>query len=261
MVTGRLGYSPFVSPGTPDATDITIELHPQSASLALTAPGSSPRRRTFSSASTDCREISEALALALALALDPQLNGPAPAPAPPAPPPPAPAPPPKPPPPSPRPKVLLSAGADVTAGISPYPTAGTSLGVGLRGELFSLLLEGRLVWSRSVPLDNGVLSSSVLLASLLPCVHFKFASACAQLSAGALQIDGAVPDGQRESSFLALAGGRLQAEWLFLDWLGVRGHLGVAAVLTRTTVRADDMPIWVTAPATFDLGLAVFTVL
>jgi hypothetical protein len=213
--------------------------------------------------------------LALSLAVDPQqLSRPAPEPPPP-PPPPAPAPAPVPAP-APAPIVFVEApktekprtpvffeGALTghgSFGLSPYPTGGGSLSFGVRESWFAVSLEGIADLPQSVNVTAGSVTSNTLLASLVPCGRYHGLGICLSVSAGALQVTGAIPSGNRQTSPLVLAGGRLMYDFMFLSWLGLRVHIDVEGVLTRTTVVAYDGPVWVTAPVTARAGLGLVTV-
>ena len=278
-VTARLGYSPFGASAQLTArTKVQCSARGCTATLVLVEPGQPPRERALEAPAGQCRDLVESLGLALALALDPLLLTREPPPAPrmePAPEPPVapvpPAPPEKPPPvilveappPEPAPPseplrfqgVVSGHGA---LGLSPYPTGGAAVGAGLRYAWFGVLAEGRFDGPRSVPVMGGQVTSSVLLGSLFLCGHFRGAGLCVSGSAGGLQVAGALPGGRLESSVLALVGGRLQYEWMFLDWLGLHLHLDASGVLTRTTVRTVEVPaVWRTSQVAGDVGLGL----
>jgi hypothetical protein len=95
----------------------------------------------------------------------------------------------------------------------------------------------------------------VFLGTLLACGHFNGLGLCLSGSGGVLQVTGEVAQGRRETSPLALVGGRLLYEWMFLRWLGLHAHVDVAGVLTRTTVTTTQGPSWVTAQVAGAAGL------
>ncbi|MBK7860531.1 MAG: hypothetical protein IPJ65_18385 [Archangiaceae bacterium] len=101
---------------------------------------------------------------------------------------------------------------------------------------------------------TGRVTSQVLLASVLPCGYFKDVGACLQLAAGALQVSGDLPGGNRRTSPLLLIGGRLVYEHLFLPWLGLHAHLTVSGVPLRTTVVAGGAVVWVTSLVSSELA-------
>lgn len=284
-VAARLGASPFV-PRAPllVTTRLDCDAHGCRATLEvrhLDVPGDRPRRRTLAAA--DCREAAESLALSLALVIDPQhLARPRPddvGPTPPAPvsapPPPAPAPlppaptplppPPRPPASAPTPPVpvffALEAGALGSLGLSPGPSAGARLAVGFRRGWFGLSLEGRADLPRALAVDGGSVDSAVLLGTLLPCFRHGGFGVCLTASLGALQVTGQLGQGNRASSLLALVGARASWEYRFLPWLGVIVHAGVAGVVTRVTVLANQQPAWVTSYLTPDVGAGVLLLL
>lgn len=268
-VSARLGYRPF-HPDAPLQATATFDCTPTAcrAVLLLSRAGESPTKRELVSASTDCRELAESLALTLALAIDPALLAkpappPPPAPAPPPPPlvireaPPAPSPPSEPPLPT---FFQAQLGAVGSVGVSPAPTLGGRMGIGFRRGWFGLLAEGRADAAQRVVTTGGSVSTSVLLATLLPCGYLRGFGFCLSAGGGALQVAGSLPGGRRESSPLVLAGARLSWEYRFLPWLGVMVHTEVLGVLTRVTVVANGAPLWVTGQVTADAGLGLITV-
>jgi hypothetical protein len=262
-VAGRLGYDPFDL-----RAPLRVEARISRVDRALVGnlevtdeTGELRGRRQLTSSEGDCLELASAMELAIAIAVDPLvLTRPEPAPpvtapAPEPEPPPAPA---APPPVSrPGPAFLAGVGLLGSAGVSPSPVAGFS-GVGIfRWERFSLALEGRADLTSTVAHRGGTVSSSVLLASAVPCAHLGGMAACAVVSAGALRVTGQfVPPARRVSSPMLLGGVRVQAElplgqrFVLLPW--VQGQ----AVLSRTTVLSGEETVWVTAPFTGALGLA-----
>ncbi len=276
-VTARLGYSPFVASAPLTAhTKAQCSSRACTATLVLVQAGQPRRERTLDAAAGQCRDLMESLGLALALALDPQLltrepppaqsSEPAPAPPPPPqkPPPvilvqaPPPEPEPAPPPPSEPLKFQGAVTGHGALGLSPYPTGGAAVGAGLRYGWFGLLAEGRFDAPRSAPVIGGQVTSSVLLGSLFACGHLKGVGLCVSGSGGALQVAGALPGGRLDTSPVVLVGGRVQYEWMFLDWLGVRAHVDVSGVITRTTVRTTEVPVvWRTSQVAGDAGLGL----
>lgn len=283
-VTARLGFSPFVAESQfAVSTYAECTASACQARLEVFAPGKPPRRRTLTGPANECNELMESLALALALAIDPQLLSRPPA----APDTPPPAPPTDPrldagQPPStsaaqpplpveaPAPKasqVHFQGGVagHASAGLSPYPTGGATIGIGFRIAWFGLLAEGRFDAPQSVRIQRsgqatGLVSSSALLGSLIPCGHFKGFGMCLLATAGALQVTGDLQDGLRQSSPLLLLGGRLLYEWMFWPWLGLHAHVSLLGVVTRTTVLADDAPVWITSQLAGELALGVVVV-
>ncbi len=261
-VVARLGYPVFVDSATLVATTrFDCTQTGCSADVELSHEGAPPRKRTLTSASTECRELAESLALTLALAIDPASVSrvevqPAPlpqmqerVPAPPV---------------SVPEKVptffQMQLGAVGSAGLSPLPTVGGRLGIGLRHSWFGLLVEARTDLSQSVPTEGGTVSTTMLLANVLPCGHLRNFGFCLAAGFGALRVVGNLPVSRRESGPLVLGGARISWEYRFLPWLGAIVHAGVQGIFTRITVIANDVPIWVTAQLTADAGLGVVTV-
>jgi hypothetical protein len=267
-VTARLGYSPFATDaGVAVRTRLTCTASGCQGLLEVSTPGVAARRRTLVAPPGQCRELAESLALALALVVDPQLlsrpappppeeNPPAPAPrarAPLA----APAPPPEPPPPEARtPTAFVAALTGHGAlGLSPSATGGAGFALGVRVGVFGIYAEGRFDWPSDLSLPTGRISTQLLLGSVLPCGHFKGLGVCLQLGGGALQVTGDLPGGARRTGPIALVGGRVAYDWMFLSWLGLHAHVGLAGVATRVTVVAEGAPVWVTSQVAGDAAL------
>ncbi len=260
-VVSRLGYDPFVA-AAPLQVLTRLERVGQgySASLELVREGEAPRSRTLTSESTDCREIAESLALALTLAVDPQflVRAPAriPAPIPASPPPPTKATPV----PSAPVEFAIYAGGLGTVGLSPRPNGGGNVGLGFRYRSFSLYGEGRIDVPASLELAAGVVYTSLLLGTVLPCFQWNHIGACGSLSVGALQVDGRLAFGRRETSPVVKVGVRFQYEWMPFQHLGLLIHGEVSGVPTRVTVFADDVSIWSTSPVAGEVGLGIIGV-
>lgn len=269
-VTSRLGRSPFVDSGAPVATTkVSCTARTCSAELRFTERGED-RVRNLTGRTDDCRELMESLALALALSIDPLLlTRPAPAPPSPpevppvAPPPvepvkevkePAPEPPSRPVEPPTRVDLQATIGGLGSVGPTPHVGGGGVVGAAFGFGRFQLWLEGQLEAAHVTPVAAGTVTSQVLLARLAPCLRLGGWALCGTVSAGALQVAGALPQGLRSSSPLLLAGARVSWSYFFLDWLGLRVHAELQAVVTRTTVLALGEPLWVTFPLAGHLG-------
>ncbi|MBX7113461.1 MAG: hypothetical protein K1X64_03930 [Myxococcaceae bacterium] len=259
-VVSRLGYDPFV-PAAPvrALTRFTRAGQRFSASLELVREGEAPRTRTLDSESTDCRDVAESLALALTLAIDPQfLVREKPRAVPPAPPPlPVPAVPHA----SAPVELAVYGGGLVSVGLSPSPTVGGNVGLGFRYRALALYGEGRFDAPASIELAAGVVHTSLLLGTVLPCLQWKHIGACMSLSVGALQVDGRLAFGRRDTSPVVKAGVRLQYEWMLFRHVGLLIHGEVSGVPTRVTVFADDVAIWSTSPVAGNVGLGIIGVL
>lgn len=268
-VAARLGFDPFSA----DA-DLRIDVAVTRAEKGLAAEiqvfdreGKRVGRRAFTSAAGDCPELASAVELAMALVVDPQyLTRPSPAPAPePAPepkpePPPAPVVPPTPPPAaaSALPEFHLHAGGFGSVGVSPQVAPGAVLGARVQWTHVSLGLDVRADLASTATFGAGRVTSAVLLGSFVPCAVLGGFSACALVSAGAIQVTGefgGTPT--RSSSPLVLVGARARYDVHVWKQLFVAPFLDVQAVVTRTTVLSGADPVWVTSPVTGALGLCL----
>ena len=279
-VSSRLGYFPFDS-----RADRTVRARITSAGagaglraeVALVAPnGEVTGGRQLSTPTGDCAELASAMELAISIAIDPlvvtRATPTAPAPAGPRP---APAPPPAPVAVTPA-VVAVSAGAPVDAaspaalragidvlgsvGSAPAPALGISAEVGLRWGRGSVALVARadLPATRDDGSGRGGVQSSLLLASVVPCVHHGIALVCAIAAAGALQGSGVdVPDPQHATTAYLAGGARLGAELPLAGPLALRIRLEVLATPTRTALRIDGRDRWVTPTLSGNLGAGV----
>jgi len=149
------------------------------------------------------------------------------------------------------------AGALGSGGLSPQPTPGGYVGLGFHYRAFALFAEGRIDAGATLQALGGVVHTNVMLGSLLPCFQWNQFGACAVLSVGAIQVEGHLAFGRRETTPIVKAGARLQYEWMPFRHLGLQVHAEVSGVPTRVTVYADAVPLWSTSPATGELGLGI----
>lgn len=256
-VAARLGYNPFnVQAERTISARISRGKHGLKASVELSnAAGEITGLRQLESAKGDCRELGSAMELAITVAIDPMVlarphsivpDGPV-VPAPKA----APR----------RDKVTLRAsfGALASLGSAPAINFGFAAQIGLRWRIASFALEGRadLPASATTAPPSGV-ESQLFLASFVPCVHYRFALACALVSLGALQGKGIHVDRPRdETTFYSAAGVRIGAEIHLVSFLSLRISLDVLGTLTRTTLTINDAASWTTPPVSGNLGLSL----
>jgi hypothetical protein len=276
MVRSRLGYDPFVDDAhAENVVELRLERRGESFSgtVDVTRGGASQGTRELTS--RDCDELASSLSVTVAVGVDPlSLTGPAPAP----PPSPAPTPPstasapsrqddpfataerPAPPPPvEPRGRELrVHAGPLISIGTSPSANAGLAIGAGARWRSFSLGGEGRIDFPlapRSMK-AGGEISSSVLLGSVVPCLHAGFARGCGLLTAGVLRGAGEGVDHPRQTSnFFSAVGVRAGMEIALAPRLAIGAHGDLLAALTHITFQLDRANAWSTPPVSGVLGL------
>ena len=270
-VAARLGYDPFVAKEGSDT--ITVRTRKKGARLEGTIERSSRGRTntgrptTIASNGTDCVELGSSLAVALAIAVDPlSLTRAPPPPPPPAPPPEPPTPAPErapvpeaplpPPPPSEAPtrsRLLVAAGPSIAASVLPAsPSFGARAAIGMSRGMFEISVEGRFDPPVKVEDKVGAVEASLALATLVPCLHYRFALACAQASIGGLRGTGLGFDHTREdNTFYAAAGARVGAELPLGDLFAVRGLFEGHVPLRPTRLEADGALIWSTPAFAF----------
>ena len=105
---------------------------------------------------------------------------------------------------------------------------------------------------------QGSASASLMLASLLPCVHVGVGFACAVGSLGALQGSGEdVSRPAKATTVFAAAGVRGGTDVPITESLGVVGFVDLRTNLTRTTLRLNDREVWSTPAFGGDLGVVL----
>ena len=265
LVAARLGVDPFLSDA---AAVVTVKVvgvgagSPLQAEVSLESPGAPTRRKTLTGA--DCTELMQSVAVTVALVVDPVLKRAEPAPVvelaveKPAPPEPVPTPVPEPAPVGPALHWSLSAGASANLGISTGVQPTLRLEGRLRVTFWSVGLEGRFAWPVTGALSQGALTTSAVLGAVVPCLHWKWLAGCADLSLGALRLEGTALSSSRAASvFHASAGLRL----LFSVPLSERFALGVMAEgqvpFTRASALVGSERVWSVSAVGGGLGLWV----
>jgi hypothetical protein len=278
-VLARLGYDPFDA-RAPRVLSAKVRRAGGSfvAHIELRdASGQVQGERDLRAEGSDCAELATAIALAVSLGIDPLSaaappNAPAPAtavvptppvenaqkaqvvivraPAPPSAPPPAPAP----------PGIPLhprfGVGAMLSWGISPaIPAYGATVDAGVRRGLWSLDLEGAGNWSKTATDGSIGVRSSLVLASLAPCVHLGIAMGCALGGMGSLAASGVTSSPQSAHALFADAGVRLGVEVPLGRRFFAQVHADGLATFTHVTYRLDGQTAWNTPPFSASLGV------
>jgi hypothetical protein len=270
-VSARLGYDPFQT-GAPNSisAEITRGVRGFRAVIELrSSRGEVTGSRLLNSTRNDCSELASAMVLSISIAIDPLVLSRRASPSPPLPlpefpqqcplcpePPPCPLPPP---PPSAPISFRASAGTLAALGSAPTLAFGATMQAGLRRRNASLALEGRIdiPASETISAREGV-ETTLLLASIVPCVHHHSWMGCALVSAGALRGVGKEVDVPRKETTAYVAmGARLGAEIPLTYVLALQIHLDVLAPLIRTTLRLNDADAWTTPPLSAALGAGV----
>jgi hypothetical protein len=271
LIAARVGHDPFVDDGE---ALVTVRLKagpPVLGEVLLESPrGAAPRRKSLSG--TDCASLLNSVAITVALTVDPLLR---PAPAPSLPPPvvdaaeapvqaPAPGPYEKQAPAAPPSTMSasLSVGASVNLGLAPLAQPTLRLEGRLHGSLWSVGLEGRFAWPVTGALTEGSLTTSAVLAAVVPCLTWKWLSGCADVSAGALRLEGLELSAARAATVFHASVG-LRA--VVAVPLGERLRLGVMAEgqvpLTRASALVGTTRVWTVSPVGGGLGLWLTLVL
>jgi hypothetical protein len=278
-IGARLGYAPFTDGA---ARTVVVKITRVGKGLQATielldSSGRSQGSRTVDSQSSDCTELASSIALDVSMAIDPvhatraPESPPQPKPdPPPAPPllsppvllpPPAPEERPAPPPPASREpiKMLVAAGPVVAIGTAPGVSLGAAVRIGVRWKGFSAAVEGRADLPASASAWSGArVQSSLLAASLLPCLHVSVAYGCAVGTLGRLSATATdIARSNREETLFAAAGVRGGVEWWFAANLGLQAHADVLAPLTPTTLLIGGRDAWTTSPVALGGGISL----
>lgn len=277
-VAARLGYDPFDASATSKVTarisrdGKTLRAKIEVEDAAGTVTGS----RELSSTKNDCTELASAMTLTISMVIDPLGKGPPPPP-PPAPTPmptpaathepPPPAPPPKPkdtlPPPTPKDtepalRARLALGGHGTLGFAPRVDYGASASIGASYGSASLDLEGRRDMPTTSSLGKGEATISLMMASLVPCMHRSVLVGCAVVSMGSLEATGAGVDAPATRSALYLGLGlRAGIEVPLGATFALSARAEVLAPLVHTTLRLDGADVWSTPALAGSLGLGL----
>jgi hypothetical protein len=271
-VVARLGYDPFVDAG--EERTVRAELAPVGRALRARIDLIEGDEVLGSNQLTlklrGCDELASAMELAIAIAVDPirAAGAPEPPPAatpttsgPPARGAPATAPPPtapRPEPPPKQPRVFGHLGVLAAIGSAPSATWALDLGVGVQWRRWSLALELRGDIPASQNVAGGTLSTSLVLAELLPCVHVDMFVGCALVAAGtfiAWSSDFAVD--RRIVRPFAGAGARAALEVPLPRRLAIRLHADLLGAITSEVLLVDRFEVFRTPPVSGAFGLAL----
>lgn len=268
-VAERLGYEPFVAAAS-SRVRVTVLRRDRvfQARIEMVGPNDSAKaERVLSSRRSDCAELAATLELAIAIAIDP--SGP-PAPEPPARAAEAPAPAasgvvahapvmPAAVRPAPRPVTAQVAVAGVAAiGSAPVRNLGVAVRFAARRGNASLGLEGRADLPASMPLSAGDVSTSLLVASLVPCVHWRRVAGCALATGGVLRAAGhGLVDARHVAAPYVALGARLVVDGAVTSNLSWTAHADVSAPLTETELRVGGEELWTTPPVSVSIGLGL----
>jgi hypothetical protein len=156
--------------------------------------------------------------------------------------------------------VAASVGGHVAVGSAPSVAGGVTLQGRLQWRSLSVGLEGRVDLPAYRDVSGGQVSSSLLLAGVLGCYHYRWVAGCALVMAGALRAAGHDIPNAESSTLAYVAGGvRLGVEVPLFSILALRVHSDLVVPFTRITLRETDTrtEIWSTPSLSGAFGLAV----
>ena len=154
--------------------------------------------------------------------------------------------------------LLLEAALLGGMGSAPSASLGLRAGAALRREALSLGVEARADLPASSSLRAGEASASLLVASVVPCVHVRGAAACALVTGGVLRVAGTGLVDQRHATLPYLGfGARLAYALPITERAAVLFQGDVTAPVTRTKLTVSDSVVWTSDAAAFTLGVGV----
>jgi hypothetical protein len=261
-VNARLGYDAF------DATageelKVTLRRSGRELEAVITVTdrqGQLGAERRLVSRQGDCTELASSVELAVSIAIDPFRVAPPPQPVAE----PTPLPPPESAPVAPSAPAhlpmtgMVHAGALLAYGSTPATTLGFVLGGSARKGLWSLGLEARADLPRNHALPVGEIRAYALMGSLLPCVHFYGAAACALLTAGAMHAQGrGLDEAQPVTRSYVAAGARLAYALPLSRRFSLLVHGDVTTPITMTALQVDHVGVWTTPRVAASLGIGL----
>ncbi len=262
----HLGYDPFSEPAE---RVVVVRLQPEEGGLVAHLTLSDENgvllgERVVASSSGDCRELSDALALAISIALDPVSAG--------------------------RPivqrpstlpatelepvastptsdplQLLVGVGVLGAAGAAAIPNLGFELAAEVRWKHLALALGGRADLPAGVAVGTGSVSTSLLVAEVMPCWHAGWFGGCVvgQVGAQSASANNLYQARQTTGPYAAV-GARGLFELPLTGSFGLRLGLELLAPLIKTNVYASTTggSAFTTPPLSGDLTLgAVFRLL
>jgi hypothetical protein len=159
-------------------------------------------------------------------------------------------------------RARFSVGTIASWGVSPaVPAFGATIDAGLQRGAWSLDLEGAGDWRTTATSGSVGVSSSLIMASLAPCIHVSIGLGCALVGVGALSATGLVRNPMSGHAPFADAGARIGVEIPFAGRFYGGLHVDGLATITHVTYHLDNMTAWNTPPLSATVGLALGVIL
>ena len=154
----------------------------------------------------------------------------------------------------------VEAGLLGALGAAPAGALGFAASAGIRGGDLSLAAEGRvdLPASTSLRVSGTSASTSLWVASLLPCAHFRMLATCAEVSAGALRAAGhGLVDSRTVTLPYVAVGARLAAAIPLTPRLSLALYGDLTTPLIEARVEVDHAVVWTSPILAFVLGVGL----
>jgi hypothetical protein len=145
---------------------------------------------------------------------------------------------------------------------APSPSVGMAIGAALRRGSVSLGLDARADLPAASSLRVGEVSSSLYLASLMPCAHYRVAAGCVLAAAGAQHVAGHNLVDARSATAPYLAfGARLGADLPLSPHMALTFYGDLIAPVTHMSLLVGSSTVWKTPALAFALGLGVAAII
>jgi len=160
-------------------------------------------------------------------------------------------------------ELVASLGVVSAIGAGPGLTFGATASGAVRWPSFSIGIEGRADLPSSREAIDGEVRASLLLATLLPCLHRDILLVCPALSLGVLRGAGFIyaksgfQETRQPTTFYAATGVRLGVQAPIGDMFAFRIYGDALGTLTRTILRIEGQDVWTTPTLQGSLGISL----
>jgi hypothetical protein len=156
----------------------------------------------------------------------------------------------------------LSVAAAAAFGAAPTTVPALAVGVELHLSRASIGLEVRGDFAGHEAVPGGSISTSLLVAELVPCYHFGVLGACGLIGAGTQRSTGVGLEPSHSSSdpYLAL-GARVCVDLAITSWLWVRPEVDLWFPTTSITLTVADHQEWTSSAFSPVVGIALVVAL
>jgi hypothetical protein len=153
-------------------------------------------------------------------------------------------------------RVVIAAIGDPTS--APAPTLGLLVGGGVQGGDLSLSLEARADLPASKSLRTGSVGSSLLVGSLVPCLHAGSLAVCGLVTAGVLRgVGHGLLNAKRVTAPHLAFGARLGYLIRLVGRTALSLHGDVSFPLNTLALKVDEDEVWTSPAIAFAVGVGL----